>query len=252
MAGAEVQANAIWTALHGAPLHQLPPLAALFVVALLAIVAPLVGMRFPALAAGLAVPIAGAPVPGGRAARVRRRPADRRRGPALGAGGRRRGHDRLEPAGREPRPPRRHARQRAARGARARAHQGAVGDPDRGRAAPRRGDGLARRRDRPAHRAHRLLLRAPRPGGRHEARRGGAAAPRQRPPRRGQGRHPRRDPLQARPAERRGVGDDEGPHHDRGEHPGRVRLRARPALRDDRAHAPRALGRQRLPARPAR
>ncbi len=60
MAGAEVQANAIWTALHGAPLHQLPPLAALFVVALLAIVAPLVGMRFPALAAGLAVPIAGA------------------------------------------------------------------------------------------------------------------------------------------------------------------------------------------------
>jgi CHASE2 domain-containing sensor protein len=60
MAGAEVQANAIWTALHGAPLHQLPPLASLFVVALLALVAPLVGMRFPALAAGLAVPIAGA------------------------------------------------------------------------------------------------------------------------------------------------------------------------------------------------
>jgi CHASE2 domain-containing sensor protein len=60
MAGPEVQANAIWTALHGAPLHQPPTLIALLLVALLALVAPLVGLRLPALAAGLAVPIAGA------------------------------------------------------------------------------------------------------------------------------------------------------------------------------------------------
>ena len=45
MAGAEVQANAIWTALHGAPLHQ---------------PSPLVGLRFPAVLATLAVPVAGA------------------------------------------------------------------------------------------------------------------------------------------------------------------------------------------------
>jgi CHASE2 domain-containing sensor protein len=60
MAGPEVQANAIWTALHGAPLHQPSTLASLLLVALLALVAPLVGLRLPALAAGLAVPTAGA------------------------------------------------------------------------------------------------------------------------------------------------------------------------------------------------
>jgi CHASE2 domain-containing sensor protein len=60
MAGAEVQANAIWTALHGAPLHQPSPLVSFVLVALLALVAPLVGLRLPALLAGLAVPVAGA------------------------------------------------------------------------------------------------------------------------------------------------------------------------------------------------
>jgi CHASE2 domain-containing sensor protein len=60
MAGAEVQANAIWTALHGAPLRESPAAVGLLLVALLALVAPLVGLRFPALAAGLAVPAAAA------------------------------------------------------------------------------------------------------------------------------------------------------------------------------------------------
>jgi CHASE2 domain-containing sensor protein len=60
MAGAEVQANAIWTALHGASLHQPSPLTGFVLIALLALVAPLVGVRFPALLAGLAVPVAGA------------------------------------------------------------------------------------------------------------------------------------------------------------------------------------------------
>ena len=59
MSGAEVQANAIWTALHGAPLEQPSTAVELLLVALLALAAPLVGLRFPALAAGLAVPVAG-------------------------------------------------------------------------------------------------------------------------------------------------------------------------------------------------
>ena len=58
MAGAEVQANAIWTMLHGLPLRELPTAVGLLLVALLALVAPLVGLRFPALAAGVAVPVA--------------------------------------------------------------------------------------------------------------------------------------------------------------------------------------------------
>jgi CHASE2 domain-containing sensor protein len=60
MVGPEVQANAIWTAVHGAPLHEASPAAALALLALLALVAPLVGLRSPALLAGLAVPVAGA------------------------------------------------------------------------------------------------------------------------------------------------------------------------------------------------
>ncbi len=52
MAGAEVQANAIWTALHGAPLHEPPALVGLLLVALLALVAPLVGLRLPAWGVG--------------------------------------------------------------------------------------------------------------------------------------------------------------------------------------------------------
>ena len=56
----------------------------------------------------------------------------------------------------------------------------------------------------------------------HERRRGRAAAPRQRAPRRGQGRHPRRDPLEAGQLDAGRVGEDEDPHDDRGEHPVRV------------------------------
>jgi CHASE2 domain-containing sensor protein len=60
MAGAEVQANAIWSALHGLPLRSASPIVGLLLVALFALLAPLVGLRFPALAAGLAVPVAAA------------------------------------------------------------------------------------------------------------------------------------------------------------------------------------------------
>jgi CHASE2 domain-containing sensor protein len=60
MAGAEVQANAIWTALHGVPLRPVAPAVGLLLVALLALVAPLAGLRFPALVAGVATVVAGA------------------------------------------------------------------------------------------------------------------------------------------------------------------------------------------------
>ena len=60
MAGPEVQANAIWTALHGRPLREPPAVVGLLLVALLALVGPLVGLRFPALAARIAVPAAAA------------------------------------------------------------------------------------------------------------------------------------------------------------------------------------------------
>jgi CHASE2 domain-containing sensor protein len=58
MAGVEVQANALWTALHGAPLRQPSIAVALLLVALLALIAPLTGLRFPAFAAGVAMVVA--------------------------------------------------------------------------------------------------------------------------------------------------------------------------------------------------
>jgi CHASE2 domain-containing sensor protein len=60
MAGAEVQANAIWTALHGLPLRGLGLLPGLLLVALCALVVPLAGLRFPVLAAAVALPLAAA------------------------------------------------------------------------------------------------------------------------------------------------------------------------------------------------
>jgi hypothetical protein len=60
MAGAEVQANAIWTAIHGAPLRSAPHGLNLLLVVLMALVAPLLAVRLPALVAGLAAPVAAA------------------------------------------------------------------------------------------------------------------------------------------------------------------------------------------------
>ena len=62
MAGPEVQANAVWTALHGLPLRDAPSAVGLALVALLALVGPLVGLRFSAFAAGLSVLWAGIPL----------------------------------------------------------------------------------------------------------------------------------------------------------------------------------------------
>jgi CHASE2 domain-containing sensor protein len=55
MAGAEVQASAIWTALHGAPLRGATTVLALLLIALLALIAPMIGARFSAPLAGLGV-----------------------------------------------------------------------------------------------------------------------------------------------------------------------------------------------------
>ena len=59
MAGAEVQANAIWTALHGFPLRDAAPAVGLLLVGLLALLAPLVGRRLAPVATGLGVVVAG-------------------------------------------------------------------------------------------------------------------------------------------------------------------------------------------------
>ena len=59
MAGAEVQANAIWTALHGFPLRDAAPAVGLLLVGLLALLAPLAGRRLAPVATGLGMVVAG-------------------------------------------------------------------------------------------------------------------------------------------------------------------------------------------------
>jgi CHASE2 domain-containing sensor protein len=59
MAGVEVQANAIWTALHGLPLRAAGLPLRLAIILLMSAFAPLLLLRVPALAVALAVPVAG-------------------------------------------------------------------------------------------------------------------------------------------------------------------------------------------------
>jgi response regulator RpfG family c-di-GMP phosphodiesterase len=58
MAGAEVQANAIWTALHGLPLRSAPPWVDMLLLALLAGIAPFVRWRLQLVAVGAATVLA--------------------------------------------------------------------------------------------------------------------------------------------------------------------------------------------------
>src|SRR5262249_45181890 len=51
MTGPEVEANAIWTAMHGDPLRDVSPLAAFILIALMAAIAPLAAVRLRTLAA---------------------------------------------------------------------------------------------------------------------------------------------------------------------------------------------------------
>ena len=59
MAGAEVQANAIWTALHGLPLGSAPAPVNLLLILVLGIAAPLARARLPVLAIAMGVPVLG-------------------------------------------------------------------------------------------------------------------------------------------------------------------------------------------------
>jgi CHASE2 domain-containing sensor protein len=65
MAGAEVQANAIWTALRDLPLRSAPPAVDLLLLALLALVAPLTRWRLPLVAVGAVTVAAGVALPAG-------------------------------------------------------------------------------------------------------------------------------------------------------------------------------------------
>ena len=60
MAGPEVEANAIWTVLHGVPLREAPAIADLLLILLLGIVAPLARLRFGVLAAAALAAASGA------------------------------------------------------------------------------------------------------------------------------------------------------------------------------------------------
>ena len=60
MAGPEVEANAIWTVLHGLPLRQVPTLVNLLLIALLGFAAPLARLRLGVLSASAAALLAGA------------------------------------------------------------------------------------------------------------------------------------------------------------------------------------------------
>ena len=112
----------------------------------------------------------------------------------------------------------------------------------RPRRAPSRPRGPSRRRG-PPRRRRRPPAR-PRGRGARTCPRGRRAA------RRGQGRHPRRDPQQARPAGRRRVGLHAPSHpHRRAHRRRRARSRRR---RQAGARQPRALGRRRLPRRARR
>ena len=122
--------------------------------------------------------------------------------------------------------------------------------PGRDGPAPVDGGRVPRRGHRRAHRAHRPLLRAA--GRTHRHGRGllRAAAPRRAAARRRQGRDPRRDPAEARPAHAGGARDRRDPR--RGGAPPRSRLVLLDPRHggDDRPQPPGEVGRQRLPARP--
>jgi CHASE2 domain-containing sensor protein len=60
MSGPEIQANAIWTALHGVPLRNAPDWVGLLAIALLSLFVPLAALRFHPLAAALTGLLAGA------------------------------------------------------------------------------------------------------------------------------------------------------------------------------------------------
>jgi response regulator RpfG family c-di-GMP phosphodiesterase len=59
MSGPEVQANAIWTLLHGLPLTQAPPWLDVLAIVALSLIVPLLALRIRAVLAALVAPVAG-------------------------------------------------------------------------------------------------------------------------------------------------------------------------------------------------
>ena len=170
MPGAEVQANAIWTALHGLPLRSAPVGVDILLLALLAMLAPLTRWRLPLGAVGAVTVLAGAGFLAGAQFLFESGSIVDVAAPLValltGAFGaiawselaERRVRHRVTP------------RQRTARAARARAHRRPRRGGARDRPPTRRRRGVARRRDRRAHRAHGTALRAARSRGRDERR----------------------------------------------------------------------------------
>ena len=259
MSGPEIQANAIWTALHGLPLRDAPRLAGRAARRCsLALAVPLLrAARAASLARARRAGRSGVAYVGDRAARLRRAAwCCRGRGAAAGARVGTVGDDRRQLPARERRAPADRARTTTCSSAqRPRAHRGAAR-----RRSSRSSSGSARRPSRAtttpartssgsARLCQRLALAVGLARRRGRADRHAARAARRR-----QDRDPRPRPAQARQARRRRVGASmQTPHADRRRDPAPGSRSPLLQLgRGDRAHPPRALGRQRLPGRPRR
>ena len=251
MSGPEVQANAIWTALHGLPLSSAPPWLDVLLILLAA------------------------------ASRAADRPAGARHGRGTGRPRARRGVRRRppsSPSSTAPCWPRRARWQRwrcppsrpwrsatcsrassasgsrrsttcsRSRSASARASCG----PPSWRSSSGSAQAVESRDEETGEHIERIAQMCPsaRPGRRPGRRRGRAAAARERDARRRQDRDPRRHPAQARPADSGRARGHAAPHRRRRRPARRLALPRRPARRGDRTHAPRALERGGLPGRP--
>ena len=231
MAGPEIQANAIWTALHGVPLRERS--AARWTAArssLLGLVAPLARLRLRRWprAAGHGAG-GGRRLRRGRPARLRRRRDRSPWSPPLLRPGAGRPSARSAAShlaeSRERRA--RRARQRAARAARcASAPRSCARPSSRSSTASARRPSRATTTPATTSSASAACASAWGCAAGMSADEAEMLAPRQRHARRRQDRHPRPRPAQARPARRGGVGDDEDPHHDRRGDPRRLALAA--------------------------
>ena len=200
MSGPEIEANAIYTATHGLPLRDMPRWVNLLAILALGLLPALASLRVRALLAALLAPGAAVGLARRRPARLRPRPRAGGRRAALRPRARHRGHHRRRLPRRAPPAPSLRVRNEVLeeavheRTAELRETQLEIIQ----RLAAR--DRVARRGDRAAPRAHRPAVRAGRARAGPDRGRGRDAAPREPAARRGQDRHARRDPHQARQA----------------------------------------------------
>ena len=216
MSGPEIQANAIWTALHGLPLRSAPRLLGWLAILVLGLLPALATMRGRAAGAALAAPLLAFSYLLARPRRLRLRARPARHLSAPRAPARNGERHRRRVRGRARAAPARRLLQRASRGRGPRAHRGTARHTARDRAPPRSGRRASRRRHRGSHRPHEHAVRPPRTGRRPEPGRGRPAPARGGAARRRQGRHPRPHPAQARPSRARRAHGDGNAHHRRG------------------------------------